>query len=69
MNPTEQQWKQGCQPEAKAPLCDNHSGFFCTGCRETGMAHCGYPDECGGMAPMRRPEQGCTRHPHGPKVP
>ena len=59
-------YKHGCDPKADAsvPECDNHSGNYCPDCRWAKMAHCAYPEECGGMRQMRTPEGGCTRHAH-----
>ena len=39
------------------PLCDNLSGDWCRDCRETGLSHCGDPEHCGGMQPMRHHEK------------
>jgi hypothetical protein len=60
------EYKHGCDPKADAstPECDNHSGNYCPDCRWTGLSHCSYPDECGGMRQMRTPEGGCKRHTH-----
>lgn len=40
-----------------SPLVDNPSGLYCPDCRRVGLAHCAYPEECGGMRKMRVEEQ------------
>lgn|GEM_PF-6884394 len=41
------------QPADNAPVSDNPSGLYCPDCRESGMSHCAYPEECGGMRLMK----------------
>ena len=41
------------EPAPDAPISDNPSGLYCPTCRDTGVSHCGYPEECGGMRRMR----------------
>jgi hypothetical protein len=38
-----------------APFSDNPSGYYCPGCRASGLAHCSEVDYCGGMKKMRVP--------------
>ena len=44
------------EPAEDAPLSDNPSGLYCKACRETGLAHCGSPEYCGGMRLMKPKE-------------
>jgi|GEM_PF-4189010 len=37
-----------------ATLKKNPSGMYCQECRDTGLAHCSDPVNCGGMLPVRR---------------
>jgi hypothetical protein len=41
------------EPAPDAPVSDNPSGLYCPACRATGMKHCGYPEDCGGMRRMK----------------
>jgi len=41
------------EPAVDAPISDNPSGLYCPSCRATGVAHCAYPEECGGMRRMK----------------
>ena len=36
-----------------AQVSDNPSGLYCPACRKTGLLHCAYPEECGGLRRMR----------------
>lgn len=41
------------EPAADAPVSDNPSGMYCPACRACGMAHCSWPEYCGGMRLMK----------------
>jgi hypothetical protein len=45
------------KPAADAPYSDNPSGMYCRSCRSSGVSHCAYPEECGGMRLMKTKEQ------------
>lgn len=45
------------KPTDDAPVSDNPSGLYCPECRASGMSHCGHPEYCGGMRPMKPKQQ------------
>lgn len=41
------------KPAEDAPVSDNPSGLYCAACRAAGLAHCSWPEYCGGMRRMK----------------